>query len=46
MFIATLRDRKAIDPQLLFGNDTAAAFTTAGGGRILFVRNDNLYAAV
>ena len=44
LFIATLRDGKAIDPRLLFSNDTAAAFTSAGGGRILFVRNDNLYA--
>jgi hypothetical protein len=29
---------------LLFSNDTSAVFTSAGGGRILFVRNDNLYA--
>jgi serine/threonine protein kinase len=44
LFIATLRGGKAVDPRLLFSNDTAAAFTSAGGGRILFVRNDNLYA--
>jgi eukaryotic-like serine/threonine-protein kinase len=44
LFIATMRDRKAVDPRLLFNNDTSAAFTSAGGGRILFVRNDNLYA--
>jgi serine/threonine protein kinase len=44
VFIATLRGGKAIDPRLLFSNDTAAAFTNAGGGRILFVRNDNLYS--
>ena len=44
LFIATLRDGKAVDPRLLFSNDTSAAFTSAGGGHILFVRNDNLYA--
>lgn len=44
LFIATLRGGKAIDARLLVSNDTAAAFTSAGGGRILFVRNDNLYA--
>lgn len=44
IFMATLRDGKAVDPGLLFSNDTAAAFTSTGGGRILFVRNDNLYA--
>ena len=44
LFIATMRDGKAVNPRLLFNNDTSAAFTSAGGGRILFVRNDNLYA--
>lgn len=44
LFIATLRGGKAVDPRLLFSNDTAATFTSSGGGRILFVRNDNLYA--
>ena len=44
IYIATLRDRKAVNAKLLFDNDTAAAFTPAGGGRIFFVRNDNLYA--
>ena len=44
LFIATMRDGKAVDPRMLFNNDTSAAFTSAGGGRILFVRNDNLYA--
>jgi serine/threonine protein kinase len=43
LFIATMRGGKAIDPRLLFSNDTAAAFTSAGGGHILWVRNDNLY---
>jgi serine/threonine protein kinase len=27
----------------LFKNDTAAVFTPSGGGRLLFVKNDNLY---
>ncbi len=44
LFIATMRDGKAIDPRLLLSNDTAAAFTSSGGGQILFVRNDNLYS--
>jgi serine/threonine protein kinase len=44
LFIATMRGESAVDPLLLSTNDTAAAFTSAGGGRILFVRNDNLYA--
>ena len=44
IYLATLREQKAVNPQLLFKNDTPAAFTRAGGGRILFVRNDNLYA--
>src|ERR1019366_6896266 len=43
IFMATLRNGKAIDLRLLFSNDTAAAFTSAGGGRIPFVRDDNLY---
>ena len=44
VFIATPHGGRAINPQLLFTNDTAAVFTNAGSGRILFVRNDNLYA--
>jgi len=44
IFMASLRGGRAADPRLLFSNDTAAAYTRAGGGRILFVRNDNLYA--
>jgi serine/threonine-protein kinase len=44
VFMATLRGGNAIDPRLLLSNDTAGAFTSAGGGRILFVRSDNLYA--
>src|SRR5207302_3052007 len=32
------------NPTLLRRNETAARYTPAGGGRLLFVRNDNLYA--
>ena len=44
IYLATLRDGRAADPVLLMRNATAARYTSAGGGRILFVRNDNLYA--
>ena len=44
IFLATLRDGKAINPVMLMQNPTAAHYTPAGGGRILFVRNDNLYS--
>ena len=44
IYLATLRDGKIVNPQLLLANDTSAAFTPAGGGRILFVRADNLYS--
>jgi len=44
VYLATLRDGKAVNPALLMRNDTAASFTPAGGGRVLFVRNDNLYS--
>ena len=44
IYLATLRDGRADDPVLLMKNATAARYTPAGGGRILFVRNDNLYA--
>jgi len=44
VYLATLRDGKAVNPTLLMRNDTAASYTPAGGGRILFVRNDNLYS--
>ena len=43
-YLATLRDGRAVDPVLLMKNATAVRYTPAGGGRILFVRNDNLYA--
>jgi hypothetical protein len=44
VYLATLRDGKAADPVMLLKNQTAARYTPAGGGRILFVRNDNLYS--
>ncbi|MGD1090702.1 MAG: protein kinase [Bryobacteraceae bacterium] len=44
IYLARLKDAKVADPVLLFKNDTAVRYTPAGGGRILFVRNDNLYA--
>jgi hypothetical protein len=44
IYLATLRDSRAADPVLLMKNATAVRYTPAGGGRILFVRNDNLYA--
>jgi hypothetical protein len=44
VYMATLDGQKAINPRLLLSNETAAAFTPSGGGRLLFVRNDNLYS--
>jgi eukaryotic-like serine/threonine-protein kinase len=44
VYIATLQDGKAADSVLLLKNPTAARYTLAGGGRLLFVRNDNLYS--
>jgi serine/threonine protein kinase len=44
VYLATLRDGKAVQPSLLMRNETAVRYTAAGGGRVLFVRNDNLYS--
>jgi serine/threonine protein kinase len=44
IFLATLKDGKVISPVKLMQNPTAARYTPAGGGRLLFVRNDNLYS--
>ena len=44
VYLATLRNGAIVDPVLLLKNETAARYTPAGGGRLLFVRNDNLYA--
>jgi eukaryotic-like serine/threonine-protein kinase len=42
--LAALGHGIAENPVVLLKNETAASFTPAGGGRLLFVRNDNLYA--
>jgi serine/threonine protein kinase len=44
IFLATLKNGKAINRARLMRKPTAAHYTSAGGGRLLFVRNDNLYA--
>jgi serine/threonine protein kinase len=44
IYLATLRDRKIVDPVMLVRNQTPARYTPAGGGRILFVRSNNLYS--
>jgi hypothetical protein len=44
IYLATLREGKSANSALLLRNDTAARYTPAFGGRILFVRSDNLYA--
>jgi hypothetical protein len=33
-----------VDAKFLFNNDTSVTFTPAGGGRIVFIRDDNLYS--
>jgi eukaryotic-like serine/threonine-protein kinase len=43
-YLARLREGALVDAVALLENDTAAVFTPAGGGQVLFVRNDNLYA--
>ncbi len=42
--LASFKAGKVVDPVPLLKNDTAARYTPAGGGRILFVRNDHLYS--
>ena len=42
--LATLQDGRATNPVRLLRTTTAARYTPAGGGRLLFIRNDNLYA--
>ncbi len=44
VYLATFRDGKATNPVRLLSARTAARYTPAGGGRLLFIRNDNLYA--
>jgi hypothetical protein len=44
VYLARLRDGAVADPILLLKNETAVRYTSAAGGRVLFVRNDNLYS--
>ena len=44
LYLVTLRDGKPADPVLLMKNATGYRYTPAAGGRVLFVRGDNLYA--
>jgi eukaryotic-like serine/threonine-protein kinase len=44
IYLASFKAGKLVDPVPLLKNDTAGNYTPAGGGRILFVRNDNLYS--
>ena len=43
-YLVTLREGRPTDPVLLTRNASGIRYTPAGGGRVLFVRNDNLYA--
>ena len=44
IYLVSLRDGNAADPALLMRNAAGLSYTTVGG-RVLFVRNDNLYLA-
>lgn len=44
VYVATLRDGRPTDAVLLMRNKTAPRYTPAGGGQLLFVRDDALYA--
>ena len=44
IYLASFKAGKLVDPVPLLKNDTAGKYTPAGGGRLLFVRNDNLYS--
>jgi serine/threonine protein kinase len=44
VWLATLSQGAVTKPTVLFKNDTAARYTPWDGGRVLFVRNDNLYS--
>jgi serine/threonine protein kinase len=44
IYLATLEAGTLSNPVLLIKNQTMARYTPSGGGRVLFVRNDNLYA--
>ena len=44
VYLATLEQATLKNPVRLLANATAAHYTDAGGGQLLFVRDDNLYA--
>jgi predicted Ser/Thr protein kinase len=44
IYLFTLRDGQLVDPAPLMKNASGARYTPAGGGRVLFVRNFNLYS--
>jgi len=44
IYLASFKAGRVVDPVPLLKNDTAGRYTPAGGGMILFVRNDNLYS--
>jgi len=44
LYLVTLRGGKPIDPVLLMKNVSGPRYTEAGGGRVVFVRNDDLYS--
>jgi serine/threonine protein kinase/WD40 repeat protein len=44
VWLATLSQGAVTKPTVLFKNDTAARYTPWDGGRVLFVRTDNLYS--
>ena len=44
VWLATLSQGAVTKTTVLFKNDTAARYTPSDGGRVLFVKNDNLYS--
>jgi hypothetical protein len=44
VYLATLHEGKCVNPIPLLVNETGARYTPAGEGRLLYVRNDNLYS--
>jgi hypothetical protein len=44
VYLATLREGRVADPVLLMKNANGVRYTSAGGGRIVFARDSNLYA--
>jgi serine/threonine-protein kinase len=44
VYLATLTNGQVVNPARLMLNDTSAHYTPAGGGRLLYIRNDSLYS--